>query len=384
MWEKREVPVVEREIKTEDYRGFEQGPIRPPSEAYSLLLRLTRNCPWNRCTFCSVYKKRKFSLRPVEDIVGDIEAVSRWVKALQEGTAPAQPKGLESAETQAYWAARQWLEGGMESVFLQDADSLVMKPEDLITVLRAIRERFPQVRRITSYSRSSTIARISDEHLEEMADAGLNRVHIGLETASDRILKMVKKGVSKEIHVKAGLKARKAGMEVSEYVLTGLGGTEFWQEHAIETADALSRINPDFIRFRTLRLADGIQLYENAEGLVWKRSTGLIQAMEIRLLIERLANISSRIKSDHMFNLLQEIDGTLPQDRERLLAVVQSFIDLPPERRALFQVGKRFQSFWRLSDMEIPGRRAQAEEVCRKLEVTPENVDEKLRNYIQS
>lgn len=368
------------------YQGFEQGPIRPPSEAYSLLLRITRNCPWNRCTFCSVYKKRTFSLRPVEEIIRDIDAVHHFVNELQEPGKTAASRSVEnlhSEDRQAFFAAKSWLESGMESIFLQDADSLAMKPEELIAVLRHVKRRFPMAERITSYARSSTISRISDEHLREMAEAGLNRIHIGLETASDRILKMVRKGVTKEIQIRAGRKAREAGMEVSEYVLTGLGGSEFWEDHAVETADALNQINPDFIRFRTLRIADSLKLFETSDAPSWKRTSGLGQAREIHLLIQNLENISSRIKSDHMFNLFQEIDGTLPEDKERLLAVTQRFIDMDPESRALYQVGKMFRYFWQLDDMQIPGRLAQVEEICRKLGVTPENVDEKINEMIQ-
>jgi hypothetical protein len=325
----------------------------------------------------------------VEEIIQDIDAVHRFVNELQAPGKSAESRGkhfvadLHSEDQQAFFAAKNWLESGMESIFLQDADSLAMKPEDLITVLKHIKMRFPTAERITSYARSATIARISDENLKEMAGAGLNRIHIGLETASDKILKMIRKGVTKEIQIKAGVKARNAGMEVSEYVLTGIGGSEFWADHAVETADALNRINPDFIRFRTLRIADSLKLFENADDTSWKRASGLVQAKEIRLLIEKLSGISSRIKSDHMFNLFQEIDGTLPQDRERLLAVPQKFIDMDPEHRMLFQIGKMYRYFWQLSDMQIPGRLAQVEEICRRLEVTPENVDEKINEMIQ-
>lgn len=373
----------------ESYPGFEQGPIRPPNEANSLLLRITRNCPWNRCTFCSAYKSKQFSLRPVEEIIQDIDAVYHFVHELKESAEAGglKKKGpladLTSNDQQAFLAARAWLEGGTKSVFLQDADSLVMKPENLITILRHIQLRFPMVERITSYARSQTVARISDENLKEMAEAGLNRIHIGLETGSDTILKMIKKGVSKDVQIKAGLKAKNAGMEVSEYVLIGLGGCDFSEDHAVETADVLNQINPDFVRFRTLRIADSLRLFETAEGPSWRRAPDLVQAKEIHLLIKKLENISSRIKSDHIFNLFQEIDGTLPQDKDRLLAVLTSFIDMSPADQMFYQVGKRFRNFWQLSDMQIAGRREQVEELCRRLEITHENADEKLHEMIQ-
>lgn len=373
----------------EKYQGFEQGPIRPPSEAYSLLLRLTRNCPWNRCTFCSVYKRERFSLRPVPEILRDIDTVYRFVNELQDrhgssaacGRRPLS-ESLSAVEEQAFWAAKNWLEEGMQSIFLQDADSLVMPPGDLVAVLRHVKMRFPSVARITSYARSTTVARISDEDLAEIAAAGLNRIHIGLETASDRLLKMTRKGVTKAIHIQAGRKTRRAGIELSEYVLTGIGGRQFWQEHARETADALNQINPDFIRLRTLHFPAHRQLYAD-DACRWGWPPDLLQAREILLLIEKLENITSRIKSDHMYNLLQEVDGVLPQDKEALLSILREFIQMDPGRRTLFQVGKRLGHFWRLSDMQIPGRMAQVEAACQKLDITPENVDDKIGQMLQ-
>ena len=369
----------------QSYEGFEQGPIRPPSEAASLLLRVTRNCPWNRCTFCSVYKKQKFSLRPVADVIADIDSIHGFVTQLQESqySQVDTAQNLSQSEWSAFIAARNWLAEGMQSIFLQDADSLVIRPENLISILRHIKMRFPQVKRITSYARSDSVARISGGNLTEMAEAGLNRIHIGMETASDTILKMVNKGVSKEIHITAGLKAKVAGIELSEYVLTGIGGREFSREHAIETADAINQINPDFIRFRTLHLMDHVNLFGSSENCSYQWTSDLDQAEEILLLLERLENINSTVKSDHSYNLLQEIDGTLPSDKQRLLGILRNFIGMTPGDRATFQVGKRSGHFVHLCDMEIPDRRKQVEEICRQSGITPENVDEQLHGMIQ-
>ncbi len=366
----------------ETYRGFEQGPIRPPSEANSLLLRLTRNCPWNRCTFCSVYKKHKFSLRPVEDIIRDIDTIYELTSELQQGRTLSL-SNLSPEKESAYYAARSWVATGMTSVFLQDADSLVLKPEQTIRVLHHIRKLFPSVERITSYGRSHTIARISDDNLREMADAGLNRVHIGMETASNQILDMVRKGASKDLHIKAGVKTREAGIELSEYVLTGIGGEEFWREHAIETADAINQINPDFIRFRTLHIRDSLNLFENSEEFNWQRPTDLTVTKEILLFLENLDSITSCIKSDHMYNLFQEIDGTLPQDKNTLLGVLQKFLAMKPQDQACYQLGKRLGYFVQLSDMVIPGRLAKVESLCSEAGITPENVDAKINTLIQ-
>ena len=369
----------------QSYQGFEQGPIRPPSEAASLLLRVTRNCPWNRCTFCSVYKKQKFSLRPAADVIADIDTIHRFVTELQQGQhAPdVIARTVSPDEQSAFFAARNWLAEGLESIFLQDADSLVIRPENLITILRHIKTRFPQVERITSYARSDSVARISDKNMREIAAAGLNRIHIGMETASDTILSMIRKGVTKDIHITAGLKAKAAGIELSEYVLTGIGGSQFSREHAIETADALNQINPDFIRFRTLHLPDKTNLFANAADCRYRWAPDLVLAEEILLLLERLAGVTSTVKSDHSYNLFQEIDGVLPNDNERLLGVLRNFIGMAPADRALFQLGKRSGHFLRIRDMQISGRLAQVAETCRAANITPDNVDQRIHDMIQ-
>lgn len=371
---------------TTAYEGFEQGPIRPPSEAYSLLIRVSRNCPWNRCTFCSTYKDERFSLRPVEDVIRDIDIVHRYVDALRRlssGSGMVARKqmlevrdDINPADMQAFNAAVNWFAAGMSSVFLQDANSLILKPADLVRVLKHIKNRFPWVERITSYARSHTVARIKSDDLRKIADAGLNRIHIGMETGSDRILKMVKKGVTKEMHVKAGRNAKEAGIELSEYVLTGLGGKKFSREHAIETADALNLINPDFIRFRNLSFPDNAILFEKCEPGLYERATDLVRAKEILLLIENLDGITSQVKSDHMNNLLEEVEGVLPEDKSYMLDVLRAFIEMEPERRVLYQIGKRIRLFSRLSDMENPSRLKKVEKVCLDHGILAENVDD--------
>ena len=206
----------------EPYNGFEQGPIRPPSESNSLLIRVTRNCPWNRCTFCGLYKGQPFSRRPVAHVLRDIDTVRGFVESLQSG-ADISPHGLDWNEQMAFYAARNWLMGGAKSVFLQDSNSLIIKPQDLVCILEYLRAAFPHIERITSYARSHTIARISDADLAAIADSGLNRIHIGLESGSDAVLARVKKGADSKVHTVAGLRVKKAGIELSEYYMPGLG-----------------------------------------------------------------------------------------------------------------------------------------------------------------
>jgi radical SAM superfamily enzyme YgiQ (UPF0313 family) len=367
--------------KTEPaYNGFEQGPIRPPSEANSILFRLTRNCPWNRCTFCSVYKDDKFSLRPVDHIIKDIDMVYQFTRAIKENK-PL--KKIAPMESGAFFAAKQWIASGMESIFLQDANSLIMKPAHLIQILEHIKNRFPQVKRITSYARSHTVAKISDENLKQMADAGLNRLHLGLETGSDEILKMVKKGTSKDAQIRAGIKTKKAGIQLSEYVLTGIGGHHFSKAHAIETADVLNRINPDFIRFRTLHIPETLDHFQEPGRAPYERSTDLVLARELLFLIENLENITSHVKSDHMLNLFEEVDGELPRDKEKIMAVLKTFINMDPLKQAYFQIGKRLQIFHHLRDLDDPHKIAQVEKICRDENITPETVDDVIHHMVQ-
>ncbi len=374
--------------KTDKYYCFEQGPIRPPSESQSLLLRVTRNCPWNRCTFCPVYKGTRFSVRPVEHVKKDIDSVHRYVEILKNMAEKSDyisrtdivkiAKKTDPDELRASVAAFKWFSDGMRSVFIQDANSLIIKPADLIDILNHLKMRFPRIERITSYARSHTIARIKDDDLKAMKDAGLNRIHIGLESGSNQVLEMVKKGVTKETHIKAGLKVKKAGMELSEYVMPGLGGIELSDVHAIETADALNRINPHFIRLRSLTIPKGIPLFQDYIEGRFQKCTEIMMVKEILMFIENLDGLTSAVKSDHILNLFEDLEGTLPQDKEHMTNILKDFLAMPPEKQCLYQVGRRLGIFSGLGDMENSGLAAKAEDACIQLGINPENVDETI------
>ena len=377
--------MTQRPHDRDRYHGFEQGPIRPPSEAGSLLVRVTRNCPWNHCAFCPVYKGARFSVRPEAHVIEDIDALHRHVqtlKNLSDGSGhilrkdiSEQMQGLAAHDQQAFGAALNWFAGGMRAIFLQDANSLVVKPDQLIRILRHLRSRFPWVDRITSYARSHTIARISDGNLRQMREAGLNRVHIGLESGSDAVLSRVRKGVDKRTQIKAGRKVKKAGIELSEYVMPGLGGQDLSRDHALETADALNRINPDFIRLRTLAIPGGIPLAEDHHRGRFVKLNDIEMGREIRLLVESLDGITSMIVSDHILNLFEEVQGRLPEAKSGILAVLDRFLDLPPQDQCRFQVGRRLGLFSRLVDMNSPKRLAKVDAFCAQHGVTPDNVD---------
>ncbi len=388
--------MAKRKKSEEQYQGFEQGPIRPPSEANSLLIRITRNCPWNQCTFCPVYKDQRFSVRTVEHVLQDIDAVHRQVQQLQQTADESgrirgeQIKNIADSnhptDMQAFYAALNWVIGGMKSIFLQDANSLIIKPADLIRILKHLRACFPWVERITSYARSHTIARISDENLSEMKKAGLNRIHIGLESGSDEVLKRVLKGVSKATQIKAGRKVKSAGMELSEYVMPGLGGRALSETHAKETADALNQIDPDFIRLRSLAIPDHVPLNQEYQEGDFEKCNDIEMAAEILTFIEHLDGITSFVKSDHILNLFQEIEGKLPADKSSMMKPIQDFLSMDPNQQTLYIVGRRLGIFSKLSDMQRIRRIKRAEKACLELGITPENVaaitDELMKRFI--
>ena len=374
--------------KQQEYEGFEQGPIRPPSEAGSLLIRITRNCPWNRCTFCPVYKRRDFSLRPVAHVLEDIDRVHRYVQEIRECAAtngriyPADIDRFRSLDGQsdqaALNAALNWANNGMQSIFLQDANSLIIKPEQLITILGHLQHCFPWARRITSYARSHTVARISDDNLQRMAAAGLSRIHIGMETGSDKVLARIKKGVDKKTHIKAGQKIKRAGMELSEYIMPGLGGKDLSTEHALESADALNQINPDFIRLRTLAIPNHVELYEEYSRGDFQKLGDVETAQELLVFLEALTGITSSVKSDHILNLFENLEGKYPQDKEKMTSIVRQFLDLEPTEKMYYQVGRRLGFFRSLDDLQSAGKRRQVAEACTRAGICPENVDEAI------
>ena len=342
--------------------SFERGPIRPPSEARSLLLRVTRNCPWNQCLFCPVYKKKTFSLRTNEEIKQDIQTardIADDIKALSWDLGCAGRVNDQvissifgrSGCSESYRSIAMWLYYGTGACFLQDADNLVMKTKDLVEVLRFLKGKFPEITRITTYSRSRTVIRKSLESLKQIREAGLNRIHIGLESGYDAVLKFTKKGVTAAQHIEAGQKVVEAGMELSEYVMPGLGGQEMWREHTHETVRVLNQIDPHYIRLRSLRVPSLVPLYRKLKDGSFTMQTDDMLAEEIKLFVEKLNGITSTVTSDHIMNLLEEVSGTLPQDREKMLEVIRKYQKLPDSERLIYRVGRRGGAYRSTDDL---------------------------------
>jgi radical SAM superfamily enzyme YgiQ (UPF0313 family) len=298
---------------------FETGVYRPPSEggSSSLLVRFTRNCPWNRCGFCSMYKTEKFELRTVAEIKQDIDAMAALVNDLvQDGTITRDTvmslirRYPELNYHQGFAMVYHWLLAGAKTAFIQDANSLIMPTDQLVEVLRYLRSTFPSIVRVTSYARSRTLAQKKPEELAAIHKAGLDRLHVGLETGDDELLQKIKKGVTAEDHIKGGRKAMAAGFQLSEYWMPGLGGRALWENHALHTAQVLNAINPHYIRSRPFYPAPGTPMYQEAEAGVYQALTPHEQMRELKLMMEEL-NVTSRVCFDHAGNYWIDRRGRL-------------------------------------------------------------------------
>ncbi len=270
-----------------------EGPIyRPPSEAHSLLVQATVGCPHNKCAFCMVYKKGPpFRVRPVDDIRQDLDE------------------------------ARRLYGPGVRTVFFPAGNTMAMPTDDLAAICAHARSLFPELERITVYGSSQYIHQKGSADLIRLRQAGLTRIHVGLESGDDEVLRRIKKGTTAEEQIEAGQWVREAGIELSEYVMIGIGGRERTGEHALNTAKALSAINPAFIRIRTfLPKIDTLLLHQIRKGRfqVLSPHEALRETAEI---LRRLDAVTSQVASDHYTNYV-DVHGAMPNDRDRMLAVI--------------------------------------------------------------
>ncbi|MCA1988005.1 MAG: radical SAM protein [Desulfarculus sp.] len=359
--------------------SFEQGPIRPPSEARSLLLRFTRNCPWNKCKFCPVYKRRQFSRRSLEEIKADIDAAAAMRDQILTLSRQMGRGGrVDDAVVQAVFSnpglsdsfrnVAAWLYYGTGNVFLQDANNLVLEPAVLAEALRHLRRVMPEVQRVTTYARSSTAAQRSVEELTMIRQAGLDRVHVGLETGYDPLLKFMNKGVTAAKQVQGGRNLKAAGLELSEYVMPGLGGRRWWREHALATAEVLNQIDPDFIRLRTLRVPSYLELHQDVLSGEFVKLGDDETVAEIRLFIASLAGIHSYLASDHIMNLIETVEGRLPDDQPRMLAILDGYLALPERERLVYRLCRRLGRCREPQDIDRQGLRPALENHLAQIE----------------
>ena len=338
--------------------SFAVGVYRPPSEggSASLLLRITENCPWNKCTFCEMYKGRPFVYRNIEDIKADIDTV----KAISdELTAVSRKMGQDGRITRdvgmailraepslndnyCFITVFNWLNSGGKTAFLQDADSMIMRPHELIEVLKHLRGTLKTLTRVTSYTRSKTLVQRKLEELTAIREAGLDRLHAGLETGDDELLGVIRKGVTSAEQIEGGKKAMAAGFQLSEYWMPGLGGRERWQQHAKNTARVLTAINPNYIRSRPFVPRCGTPIFEDYVQGRLHLSSPHEHLEELRVMIEGL-NVTSRVCFDHQMNswtnrrggLLfhQDYEGyKFPEEKPLVLELIREGLSIDDSR----------------------------------------------------
>ena len=274
-----------------------EGPIyRPPSEANSLLIQTTIGCPWNKCTFCMVYKNGpKFKIRPVNEIKEDL-----------------------------LWAKKNY-KIPIETVFFPSGNSIIMKTDDFVEILRYAKELFPDIKRITIYGSSQYIVKKGLNDMQRLEEAGLSRIHVGLESGSDIVLKNVCKGSTSDVQIDAGKIVKNVGIELSEYIVLGLGGKKYSKEHISETVKVLNIINPDFIRIRTFLPKINTPILKDIESGYFKILSPHEILNEIYYLIDKL-KVTSKVFSDHYTNYIR-VDGKLPEDREKMLKSIRRALD---------------------------------------------------------
>lgn len=358
---------------------FEQGPIRPPSEAGSLLIRVTRNCPWNKCAFCSTYKGKTFSRRSLEEIKADVDAAKEIMNRIKQiswrmGSGGELTQSVLASVLQdpslndCFRSVALWLASGSDTVFLQDANSLLLSADRLVEILEHIRKTFPHVKRITSYARAATLDKKSVEEFIRLKEAGLSRLHVGMESGSDRILKLINKGARASQVIGGGKKAVEAGVSICLYIIPGIGGKELSVENAVESARVVNAVNPAFVRFRSLYVRRGTPLMDMVEEGTFEPPSEDEIVMEIKTFIEHLDGISTTLVSDHILNLLEEVEGTLPQDKQFMLDVIDRYLTLPEEERMLFQLGRRAGAIRYLDDLNNPLVKTRLLEAKREIE----------------
>lgn len=261
---------------------------RPPSEAHSLIIQVTVGCSHNKCAFCNMYKDKKFSLTPMDQVRDDLR-----------------------------WAREQY--SRVERFFLADGDALILPTAQLLEILGDIRALFPECSRVSTYASPKSILGKSPEDLSALHAAGLDFAYLGLETGNDPLLKKINKGVTVAQQIEAGQKLKAAGLTLSVTAINGLAGSNGdWQAHAVDTAAALNAMRPDFIALLTLRVYTGTPMAEWIASGELVQPTPLELVRETKLFLEHIDCPGAVFRSNHASNYLV-LAGTLNQDRERLL-----------------------------------------------------------------
>lgn len=270
---------------------YEGALYRPPSEAYSLIVQATIGCSHNKCTFCSMYKADSFRIRSSEDIIADFKM-----------------------ERKRY--------GYVKRIFLADGDALIIPTPDLVKILEAIKEIFPECERVGIYGSPRSVLLKSKDELLKLRSLGLGIIYFGLESGSDKVLNNIKKGVNSKDMVEAGRQVMDSGIELSVTLISGIGGKADSEVHALESAKVINQIKPNYLGLLTLLLEDGTELKQEVEDGKFKLLTSHEVLLETKLLIENLELENCVFRSNHASNYLS-LKGKLSEDKAVLIQQIE-------------------------------------------------------------
>jgi radical SAM superfamily enzyme YgiQ (UPF0313 family) len=303
-----------------------------------------------------MYKGHPFIYRTVADIKADIDTVKVMVDEIREVSRKAGQKDQMNREVlhallsvnpylnenHCFSTVFSWLYYGGKTAFLQDANSMIMRPHEFVDVLQHLRRTLNTLTRVTSYTRSKTLAQRKLEELIAIRQAGLDRLHVGLETGDDELLKIVRKGVTSTEQIEGGKKAMAAGFQLSEYWMPDLGGRERWLQHAENTARVLNEINPHYIRSRPFVPRQGTEIFEDYEQGRLHISSPHERLEELRVMIEKL-KVTSRVCFDHNMNSWTNRQGGLlfhmdyegykfPEEKPHVLELIREGLTVDESR----------------------------------------------------
>ena len=268
---------------------YEGAVYRPPSEARSLIIQLTIGCAHNKCTFCTMFKEKQFRIRPVEEIKQDF------------------------AEAAKVYGNR------VRRIFLADGDALIMKTEQLLEIIAFARKCFPYVERIAAYGTPADILRKTEKELIQLQETGLDLIYMGAESGDSIVLQDVCKGVTREDIITAGQKLKQCGLQSSITLISGLGGQERLREHALQSADLISQIKPEYVGYLTLLLEPGAPIMERIQNgsLTLLSPEDVVE--EMRLFLQHVDSEGTVFRSNHASNYIM-LKGTLNRDISHMLA----------------------------------------------------------------
>ena len=341
---------------------FRIGPIRPPSEATSLLLQVTNGCTWNKCRFCRIYRHTKFKAYSADSIRRDIDTMVLYAQRARRHRDSSGRWDIDSLnreimmskgdERQCFYMVANWLVNGGENVFLQDGNTTALSSGRLTDVLVYLRQAFPGIKRITSYGRAENLSRISAEEFAELKAAGLDRIHSGFESGSDAVLSLINKGTTAQQEITAGRNIKAGGIELSVYFMPGIGGRDLTAENPEGMAEVINSISPDFVRIRTAVVKPGTELYDDFLTGKYTLCSDDEKILEIRRLIEASETEGTVLVSDHIINLLQQVSGRLDTDRDRMLGIIDGYLGMPEEERVMFRLARRMAKVMSPDDMK--------------------------------